>query len=342
MAELPARFTGTALEANWELKLGEILTKDAKISLSDEEQERHRIYSLLAMSLVSSRFNGNKRGESGTYPLRSKQLVAPPREGSLEGRYSGGNYYGHNIAALAVDGNGDIIDFDFNHNELFNSSVEHAESRLVRRIFSLTQIYDGWRTGQFSQDRDYANILKQVTVYTTLESCAQCAGIMNLGNIKAVAYLQTDPGQFMVGNLIHQLGSLKLASPRPVAASNFGFQYFDQLDQAYADFIPKAKDQGFYTSGKSGAKYDRSGSLTSFLCTDDAKDIFDAARAEFESLVLKYPQYVPQSPQTEIPSTADPTTAKSTAKSNEDALIHCQNFFKYSVDQGRRGTPHKL
>ncbi len=51
----------------------------------------------------------------------------------------GDRYLGHNIACIAVDENGSILDFDFNHNELFNSSAEHAEARLVRRLFSLNQ-----------------------------------------------------------------------------------------------------------------------------------------------------------------------------------------------------------
>src|SRR5262249_60859373 len=34
-------------------------------------------------------------------------------------------YVGHNIACIAVDGNGEIIDFDFNHNHFFRSSAEH-------------------------------------------------------------------------------------------------------------------------------------------------------------------------------------------------------------------------
>ena len=48
-------------------------------------------------------------------------------------------YLGHNIAALAVDDLGRVIDFEMNHNDLFRSSAEHAESRLVRRLYQLGQ-----------------------------------------------------------------------------------------------------------------------------------------------------------------------------------------------------------
>src|SRR5215216_3468107 len=96
--------------------------------------ERHTIFCLLLMGLVSRYWNGNKRGPNGTYPWRAKQLKADGRS------YLGGDYLGHNLACIAVNSRGQIIDFDFNHNEIFSSSVEHAESRLVRRVFSLTQI----------------------------------------------------------------------------------------------------------------------------------------------------------------------------------------------------------
>ena len=96
------------------------------------------------MSVVLGQWNGNKFGESGDYgPWRAEQVI-----GSADGGghlYAGGTYEGHNIAALAVDGEGRVeIDFDFNHNNAFDSSAEHAESRLVRRVFSLDQVYAPW------------------------------------------------------------------------------------------------------------------------------------------------------------------------------------------------------
>ena len=93
-------------------------------------------------------------------------MAANP-EGS---RINWDRYLGHNIACIAVDGNGAIIDFDFNHNDFFRSTVEHAESRLVRRLFSLTPIYDSWKTGQRIDDRSKAFSLSDVTLYTSLES----------------------------------------------------------------------------------------------------------------------------------------------------------------------------
>ncbi len=106
-------------------------------ALSEGAAERHRLYSLMTFALIHAYFNGNKNGLEGEYPWRAKQRRA-------NGTYEGESYIGHNIACIAVDENGEIVDFDFNHNEMFNSSVEHAEARLIKRIFSLNQIYDNW------------------------------------------------------------------------------------------------------------------------------------------------------------------------------------------------------
>src|SRR6266446_6975637 len=92
-----------------------VLLPDPKLSC--EQNERHRLYNLLVMSLVVHYWNGNKRGNLGEYPWREKQR-GPGGRG-----YLGGDYLGHNIASIAVDGKGEVIDFDFNHNDILNSSV---------------------------------------------------------------------------------------------------------------------------------------------------------------------------------------------------------------------------
>ncbi|NJO02605.1 MAG: hypothetical protein HC880_13800 [Bacteroidia bacterium] len=84
--------------------------------ISEPEQERHKIYSLMLLALTFQQWNGNRYGVEGEYPMREKQKKA-------SGLYREGDYLGHNIAAIAVDGNGRIIDFDFNHNNIFNSSA---------------------------------------------------------------------------------------------------------------------------------------------------------------------------------------------------------------------------
>ena len=77
----------------------------------------------------------------------------------------------------------------------------------MRRLFSLNQSYNDWQTVDPAQAAfvKYGNALNGVTVYTSLESCAQCSGVMTLAACRRVVYLQTDPGQYRVGNSLYNL-----------------------------------------------------------------------------------------------------------------------------------------
>ena len=140
--ERPIRPVPPGLADAWTHPLSEFATLPPA-ELEPGLRERHGIYSLLTMAVVASQFNGNKHGDRGDYGAWRKGQVALEAGGNRV--YRGGTYLGHNIGAIAVDARGTIVDFDFNHNEVFNSSVEHAESRLVRRLFGLAQVFDPWR-----------------------------------------------------------------------------------------------------------------------------------------------------------------------------------------------------
>lgn len=198
------------------------------------------------MALVYRYWNGNKRGAAGEYPWRPRQRLS-------DGRYSGGDYLGHNIACIGVDGAGRPIDFDFNHNEIFSSSVEHAESRLVQRVFSLVQLRHDWRPPdtlrpEAAPVRRYSTVLEDVTIYTTLEPCAQCAGIMALGCVRQVVYVQRDPGMYLISNILRNLTQPTLRAPLPIRAAEFGLEYADRLDQAYQSFTREVANRYHSTS----------------------------------------------------------------------------------------------
>ncbi len=316
---------------------------------SDEQAERHRIYSLLTMALVRAYWNGNKYGAEGSYPWRPTQKKA---NGSYEGNHFGDRYIGHNIAAIAVDENGEIIDFDFNHNEIFNSSAEHAEARLIRRIFTLNQAYDHWQVLGESELADiaYSNVFNGVTIYTSLESCAQCSGVMTLASCLRVVYLQSDSGQYLVGNLLYNLSrphpkpilfsamkairpkpTSKYWAPEPLNADHIGLGYKRQLEYAYLEFLTKGKDEENWYFFSGPGKKKKADSLTSFLCTDDAKEIFDAAAREFGTLELCHADFKPPRSDNEVDA----------VKSNAQALKHARSFLRHAVKEARRGTPHR-
>jgi tRNA(Arg) A34 adenosine deaminase TadA len=334
-------------------------------------RERHRFYSLALMAILRSHWNGNKFGPIGNYGgSRAKQAIGQMPDGNSV--YEGGTYLGHNIAALAVDAEGRIIDFDFNHNDLFNSSVEHAESRLIRRVFSLTQIYDPWQArqrgpsehargyapphpsrttfalaisappGLATRDvalsgyahKGYSTLLTDVTVYTSLESCAQCSGIMCLGDVREVVFLQYDQGQWLVGNITYQATydpKSKYRAPAPIPADVFDFPYYDRLNAAYSSFWAEAAQSPFFT-GPGPVRNSRS--ITSFLCTDAARDIYQDAADELMNLTAaSHPDYRrPSRDGQDIP----------TALTNAEVLTEVADFVQYATTEGSRGTPHRV
>lgn len=352
----PAGFSDQEpLRRYWGKPLNEIVEVDLKVAapeLADEAvKERHQIYCYLLMKLIHRFWNGNKRGPVGSYPLRVKQ-TEPGSAASPIQRYRGDaipnpdrlrvnwdRYLGHNIACVAVDGNGEIIDFDFNHNDFFRSSAEHAESRMVRRLFSLADVYDNWRTGQPVGDKPRAASLNDVTLYTSLESCAQCSGVMSLGGVKQIVYLQNDFTAYKIGNIMFNLANPVAGAPGapiPVAGSDIDLRQFKMLNDANLDFVKKMKearqanDSGgafFISADKSQVDFEPA--ITSFLCTDAAHDIFEDGGKLLDTMQLKFPDR-------RFPNATDQVLT------NAQCLKEARNFYKYADMEGYRGSPHKL
>lgn len=314
------------LKERWNQTVGE-LTSLPDLNLDENQKERHRIYCLLLMSLVDSYWNPLKRGRQGKYPLND-----PP--GPQGGPFKEGDYQGHNIAAIAVDAHGRIIDFEFNHNVLLDSSAEHAESRLVRRVYSLARVSDSWSPlslfGTPVTPSKYTN-LSDVTIYTSLESCTQCAGTMALAQIREVVYLQTDPGMFWIGRILRNLTTEALRAPRPIAGAEINLPYFSALDEAFSLFAKSlSQDKPFFVSPD--GKVDAAPSITSFLCTSRAREIYRKASSDFQgsthSTGLAYPN-------------SRPSGSGDEALTNEEVMIEALDFFRYATTRGRRGTPHR-
>lgn len=342
MPVYPQPPTQGPLASYWTQPLSKLVEIDVAPP-TDAEQERGSIYCNLVMGLVAHYWNGACYGRAGEYPWGPKK----------KDRHS--TYLGHNIACIAVDRNGRVLEFAFNHNELFNSSVEHAESRIIRRLFSRAELHDSdvlqlqradlpgnvfaelWNTfaGAMEQYSDrkrsesayYPQLLRNLTVYTSLEPCAQCAGILGLAYVRNVVYLQPDPGQFSLGNILHNLNDgTSHPSPMPVPAEFFGVPEYTALTRAYQSFQAKVATKPFYV-GVDGRK-NHSQSITNFLCTDKAKKIFVGGQKKLLHMKLKHPQWKP--------------SAGKSVLTNRQALDEARAYYRFVTSRGRRGSPHKL
>jgi tRNA(Arg) A34 adenosine deaminase TadA len=383
LAPPPGFDTQKPLIENWNRQLGDLVDVSFNIGRDAPElshpavRDRHKIYCYLLMKLIVRFWNGNKRGPLGSYPLRQRQVDRPQRpekppryRGEMIANPSGlrvnwDRYLGHNIACIAVDGNGDIIDFDFNHNDFFRSSAEHAESRMVRRLFSLTDVFDGWKTGKRVNDKPHLASLNDVTLYTSLESCAQCSGVMSLAGVKQIVYLQNDFTAYKIGNLMYNLANRNPAvdargnaildwqgkkvsslpgAPIPIAASEIQLEEFKRLNDANLEFskninaarAANANDptnvSGAFFVPDNGSP-DFGDSITSFLCTDAALKIFEDGGSKLDTLTLD-----PSSRDWKFPDRPD----NKDILTNQECLQKAKDFYAYADIEGYRGSPHKL
>ncbi|MBR0751312.1 hypothetical protein JQ604_03875 [Bradyrhizobium jicamae] len=378
LAPPPGFDTQKPLIENWNRQLGDLvdvttgLRRDAPELGDPAMRDRHKIFCYLLMKLIVRFWNGNKRGPLGSYPLRQAQLDRPQLPEKPQ-RYRGemmanpgglrvnwDRYLGHNIACIAVDGNGEIIDFDFNHNDFFRSSAEHAESRMVRRLFSLTDVFDGWKTGRKLSDKPHIASLNDVTLYTSLESCAQCSGVMSLAGVRQIIYLQNDFTAYKIGNIMYNLANRGAGvdsrgdpildwkgkpvpslpgAPIPIAGSEIQLDEFKKLNDAnmaFARDILAAKaannlNGAFFVPDNGKPDFDPS--ITSFLCTDVALKIFQDGAARLDTLTLD-----PASRDWRFPDKPD----NKQILTNQDCLDKAKEFFKYADIEGYRGSPHKL
>jgi tRNA(Arg) A34 adenosine deaminase TadA len=311
------------------------LVSPENYKIEEGQKERHRLYCYLLMAITKHYWNGKKYGNNGEYPLNMVN----------HGKFENNDYLGHNIASIAVDAYGDIIDFEFNHNNIFNSTTEHAEARMIKRVISLTQINDSWKTKlntNLGNKKDKKNTFEDVVIYTTLESCSQCAGIMALARVKEIVYLQTDPGMYLIGNILRNLtrkiedvpGTGGFLSPMPISGRDIGLDSFDELNTNYKKYKEIVKEVPFYRPFNGEANY--SDSVTSFLCTDYSYKTYKNISEKFEQMNdfdLKYPDYKPTYNNGEIIDSS---------KTNKAVLEEVKDFFNYAKEKGFRGTPHKI
>ena len=345
----------------WEKPLRDIVNVPRAPELeNDAVKERHRIYCYLLMALIQRFWNGNKHGPIGIYPGRANQKEPDQAPNAAVFRYRGDmatpndplrvswdRYVGHNICCLAVEENGEIIDFEFNHNDFFRSSAEHAEARMVRRLYSLTDDFDTWKdrskAGEPAKTKSSKILLDRVTLYTSLESCAQCSGVMSLARVKRVIYLQNDFTAYMIGNIMFNLAGDGV-SPRPIPASDIGLSEFDELNAANLAFGRNVADAEKRKDALGGAFFvppllngnaqpqpdlnnaDFSTSITSFLCTDAAYDIFSKGAAKLTSVPLQF---------------AGEKLPIEGSLTNQQCLEEARRFFTYADVEGFRASPHR-
>jgi tRNA(Arg) A34 adenosine deaminase TadA len=219
----------------------------------------HGIFLLLAMALV---FDGWGVDQRQPEQVAAYAAVEPGR------RFP--DYLGHNIGALLVDRDSDIICFALNRSVELNSTLEHAELRSVRAAI---QKANASRAPNDPPSWSFGSLLQADRLYATLEPCSQCAGVLELARFGSVIYAQDDPGQHHIANVLYNLHQ-QPGAPLPIRALFVPF--WDELVTAYRKFVAAAPQGG------------RTG-LTFFLQTVEAYRIYRKAATYFATTQEKHP-----------------------------------------------------
>ena len=124
-----------------------------------------------------------------------------------------------------------------------------------------------------------------------------------------------------------------------IKADRVGLRYVGQLNGAFDEFkrnIPTGDP--FFKPKRPPPPEDRSDSITSFLCTAAAQNIFGQGASEFENVIRggapsEHPEFQP----------VDRTGQQlPNAVKNSDVIEEIGGFYQYATEGGRRGTPHQL
>lgn len=166
---------------------------------------------------------------------------------------------GYNIGALLVSESNEPVRFELNFVTSTKNSTQHAEVRLITKYLSDRRQFD----------------LKNYTIYTTLEPCAMCAGMMVMTSVKRVVYGQHDVDfskafeRLAVDN--RENGGLG-PYPRSVSVASSSTTLCAQLDSGYTEFLRRDSEK----------------ILAKFLASDAAKEIYSAAYPLLAKFRVKY------------------------------------------------------
>jgi len=159
---------------------------------------------------------------------------------------------GYNIGALLVDKNNLPVKFELNCINSTDNATQHGEVRAITSYLENTRSFN----------------LSGFTVYTTLEPCVMCAGMMTMTAVKRVVYGQRDVEYSKAFERLaidtRPIGGFA-PYPRRVLAQASDIQYCKDLDMMYREFLEKDDEK----------------ILAKFLASNQAKEVYQRATDQF-------------------------------------------------------------
>lgn len=161
---------------------------------------------------------------------------------------------GHNIGSILVDKNSNPVFWARNSVTVRGDATQHGEVRLIQAFLDCPGIgkyVDGY------------------SVYTTLEPCAMCTGMMAMTKLKRAVFVQADP----------EFGHARKA----LLSVNFP-RIFDQTSPQKLS-QKTALESGWtrYRSANKGM------TITDYLLSDEARGIYASAKVQLSQFKVTYP-----------------------------------------------------
>ncbi|MEP7109887.1 MAG: nucleoside deaminase [Ferruginibacter sp.] len=168
---------------------------------------------------------------------------------------------GYNIGALLVDPENSPVFYGLNCINSTGNATQHGELRSI--------------TGYLDKTRRFN--LEGFTIYTTLEPCVMCAGMITMTSVNRVVFGQHDVEYSKAFERLaidtRAIGGFP-PYPRAVLAHATTSEFCKELDVAYEDFLAKETEK----------------MLARFLTTGTAQNIYKKAAGCFLNYPLAYPE----------------------------------------------------
>lgn len=169
---------------------------------------------------------------------------------------TGDDRRGYNIGAILVSPAGEPVAWNLNCNHSLQDGTQHAETRLMQHRLRETRSYN----------------LEDHEIFTTLEPCAQCSGMMALQKIRRVVYGQTDD---RFGKAIE-----RLALDSRAAGGFEPYPRFPTSERARGDLAQEI-DKSAASAGPG---------ITDWLHTAMARELFERADRELAAFAPVHPE----------------------------------------------------
>lgn len=164
---------------------------------------------------------------------------------------------GHNIGAVLANRDSVPVFWARNAISASGDATQHGEVRAIQEFLNCPAI------GRYADG---------FTVYTTLEPCAMCTGMMSLARVSRVVYVQADPEYGDVHDALAQIGY-------PVLFEEYSPSELQQkklLDSGYENFKQETPEE----------------SIIAYLLSPDAEQIFASAETDLDRFRPQYEENV--------------------------------------------------